>query len=344
MSAVRAAILSVSGPVLLPSEKRLLADADPWGLILMRRSCQSPDQVRALVGEIRSALGRRAMIFIDQEGGRVARLRPPAWPVFPPAAAYGALYRDRPEAGLRAAFLGHRLMAAELSALGINADCAPVADLLHPFAHDIIGDRAFGSDPEQVVALGLAALSGLAAGGVAGVVKHIPGHGRAEADSHESLPVVRASREELEADIAAFRGLARAPMAMTAHVAYSALDGDVPATLSERIIGGIIRASIGFDGLLMGDDLGMKALGGSLASRAQGCLRAGCDVVLHCSGFLSDADAILAEMEEVAAAAPLLAGEALRRAQAAEAASEHGEEADLDALRSEFAGLLRGHF
>lgn len=318
MTEPRACILSVSGPKLTADEAKLLADANPWGVILMGRSCQNPAQVTALVDEIHDACGRPALIFIDQEGGRVRRLRPPNWPDFPAPARYGEVYKRDREAGLEACWLGHRLIAAELEAMGLHADCAPVVDLLHTGAHVIVGDRAFGSTPEQVGALARAALEGLKAGGVAGVIKHMPGHGRAEVDTHDSLPMVRASREELAVDFEAFRLVNDAPMAMTAHIAYAALDGSNAATVSPTVIGGTIRGEIGFDGLLMTDDLGMNALGGTLADRAKRALAAGCDVILHCSGFVKTAEGILAEMNEVAGACPTLSGDALRRAVNAE--------------------------
>ncbi len=321
MSEPRACILSVSGPALTADEAQLLANANPWGVILMGRSCVSPAQVRQLVDDIWAAIGRPALIFIDQEGGRVRRLKPPNWPEFPAPARYGRIYERDRDLGREAAWLGHRLIAAELEPMGIHADCAPVVDLLHPGAHQIVGDRSFGATPEQAGALARAALDGLAAGGVAGVIKHIPGHGRAQVDSHESLPIVRAGGNELAADFAAFAAVADAPMAMTAHIAYPALDEKSCATLSATIIGEVIRKTIGFGGLLMSDDLGMNALGGSLANRTQRALAAGCDVVLHCSGFARDAATVFAEMTEVAEAAQDLAGEPLRRAQAAERAT-----------------------
>jgi beta-N-acetylhexosaminidase len=321
MTEPRACILSVSGPALTVDEAQLLANANPWGVILMGRSCVSPDQVRGLVDDIWAAVGRPALIFIDQEGGRVRRLKPPNWPDFPAPARYGKVYERNKDLGLEAAWLGHRLIAAELAPMGIHADCAPVVDLLHPGAHQIVGDRSFGSTPEQVGALARAALNGLSDGGVAGVIKHIPGHGRAQVDSHESLPVVRAGGNELAAEFAAFSAVHDAPMAMTAHIAYLAFDDKACATLSPTIIGEIIRKKIGFDGLLMSDDLGMHALGGSLANRAQRALAAGCDVVLHCSGFARDAATVFAEMSEVAEAAHELAGDPLRRARAAEKAT-----------------------
>jgi beta-N-acetylhexosaminidase len=321
MGEPRACILSVSGLKLTDGERKLLARVNPWGVILMGRSCESPAQVTALTSEIWDATGRKTLIFIDQEGGRVRRLKPPNWPDFPAPARYGKVYERNKDLGLEAAWLGHRLIAAELAPMGIHADCAPVVDLLHPGAHQIVGDRSFGSTPEQVGALARAALNGLSDGGVAGVIKHIPGHGRAQVDSHESLPVVRAGGNELAADFAAFSAVHDAPMAMTAHIAYLAFDDKACATLSPTIIGEIIRKKIGFDGLLMSDDLGMHALGGSLANRAQRALAAGCDVVLHCSGFARDAATVFAEMSEVAEAAHELAGDPLRRARAAEKAT-----------------------
>lgn len=340
MTAISACILSVSGPALTQDEARLLADANPFGVILMGRSCVSRGQVSRLTADIRSACGRSVLVFVDQEGGRVRRLRPPEWPDFPAPALFGAVHDRDPDAGLEAAWLGHRLIAAELSAVGINADCAPVVDLLHSGAHQIVGDRAFGGDPQKVAALARVALEGLAAGGVVGVIKHIPGHGRAEVDSHETMPVVRASRDALEKDFAAFRALSDAPMGMTGHLAYPALDGDNPATVSARIIADIVRGDIGFDGLLMTDDLGMKALGGSLGDRAQRAFAAGCDVALHCSGFVKDPSDILAEMREVAEASPALAGASLRRAEAAEAAASTIEPFDVAEGRARLNRLL----
>jgi beta-N-acetylhexosaminidase len=321
MAEPRACILSVSGTMLTVGERRLIAGVNPWGVILMGRSCESPAQVTALVEEIWATTGRPTLIFIDQEGGRVRRLKPPNWPDFPAAGQYSALYKRDRELGAEAVWLHHRLIAAELEPMGIRADCAPVVDLLHKGAHDIIGDRAFGENSEQVGALARAALDGLAAGGVVGVIKHMPGHGRAEVDSHEKLPVVRVAHEAMFPDLSAFKAVKDAPMGMTAHLAYTALDGETPATLSPKIIGEVIRKEIGFKGLLMTDDLGMKALGGTLAERAKRALAAGCDVILHCAGFVKEPDGVLAEMTEVAQACPVLAGESLKRAVRAEAAT-----------------------
>ncbi len=316
---MKACILSVSGPELTPAEAALFAAENPWGVILMGRSCVSRMQVRRLVADIWNATGRETLIFIDQEGGRVARLKSPEWPLFPRGADYAAIYQQDREKGREATWLGHRLIAAELAGLSIHADCAPVVDLPVPGAHDVIGDRAFGTEPEQAGDLARAALDGLTAGGVAGVIKHIPGHGRSVSDSHLELPRVTAGQNELAKDFDAFARVADAPMAMTAHIAYEAYDPGKAATVSRIMIQDIIRGRIGFDGLLMSDDLGMKALGGTLTERADAAIAAGCDMLLHCSGFLKDAGAILDEMTQVARAAPRLAGKAEARAMAAEA-------------------------
>jgi beta-N-acetylhexosaminidase len=321
MTEPRACILSVSGTTLTVGERRLIAGTNPWGIILMGRSCENPAQVTALVEDIWATTGRPTLIFIDQEGGRVRRLRPPSWPDFPAAGRYAALYKRDRDLGIEAVWLHHRLIAAELEPMGIRADCAPVVDLLHKGAHSIIGDRSFGETSVQVGELARAALDGLGAGGVAGVIKHMPGHGRAEVDSHEKMPVVRVAGEALIPDISAFRAVKDAPMGMTAHLAYTALDGETPATLSAKIISEVIRKDIGFTGLLMTDDLGMKALGGSLAERANRALAAGCDVILHCAGFVKEAEGVLAEMTEVAQACPVLAGDSLKRAVRAESAT-----------------------
>ncbi|MCG8441019.1 MAG: beta-N-acetylhexosaminidase, partial [Caulobacterales bacterium] len=260
----RACILGCAGPGLTDDERAFFADAAPWGFILFARNIASPDQLRALTGELRAAVGREALIFIDQEGGRVQRLRPPHWPDRPPAGALGALHRRDAVAGLEACRLHHRLIAADLRAVGVTADCAPMVDVRRPGADPIVGDRAFSDAPEAVSALGRAALDGLTAGGVAGVVKHMPGHGRADADSHLALPHVDADAADLDAvDLAPFRTLRDAPMGMTAHVRYAAWDDRRPATTSPRVICDVIRGAIGFDGLLMTDDLSMKALDGS---------------------------------------------------------------------------------
>jgi len=316
---LKACILSVSGPELTPAEAALFGAENPWGVILMGRSCVTRMQVRRLVADIWEATGRETLIFIDQEGGRVARLKAPEWPLFPSGADYAAIYAADPQKGREAAWLGHRLIASELTSLSIHADCAPVVDLPVPGAHNIIGDRAFGTDPAGIADLAAAALAGLTAGGVAGVIKHIPGHGRAVADSHYELPLVTAGYNELALDFEAFARVADAPMAMTAHISYEAYDPGKAATVSRIMIQDVIRGRIGFDGLLMTDDLGMKALGGTLTERAHASITAGCDMLLHCSGFLREPDKILAEMSEVAQAAPHLGGKAEDRADAADA-------------------------
>lgn len=307
--APRAFITGCVGLVLTPEEEDFLRQSAPWGLILFRRNVDTPAQVAALVASFRAVVGRDdAPVLIDQEGGRVQRLGPPHWPKYPPA----EVFARRAEAGdaegaAQAARLGARLMADDLASLGINVDCVPCADLRLPEGHGIIGDRAYGSTPAQVAHLARAAAEGLMEGGVLPVLKHIPGHGRARADSHESLPVVETSREELEAtDFEPFRLLADLPLGMTAHVVYAAIDAERPATTSKCVIDEVIRGHIGFDGALMSDDLSMGALAGSLAGRAEAAFAAGCDLALHCNGRLD-------EMAEVASRSPLLDGEAARR-------------------------------
>jgi beta-N-acetylhexosaminidase len=290
--------------------------------------------VRALNEELREASGDLgALVFVDQEGGRVQRLKPPLARLRRPADAFGALYDADPATALEAVRLNHQLIAHELRALGFDADCAPCIDLRLPETHDVIGDRAFGRDPAQVSALGRAAIDGLLAGGVAPVIKHVPGHGRATADSHLDLPVVQTPLAVLEAtDFRPFRALADAPMAMTAHVVFSAVDEDACATLSHRVINQVIRGHIGFDGLLMSDDLSMKALGGSFQERTWRSIQAGCDVVLHCNGDM-------AEMVGVAEAAGELHGRAAERAHAARACSRRVETFDPEAAEARLHDL-----
>jgi beta-N-acetylhexosaminidase len=291
-------------------------EAQPWSFILFREACVSREQVRALCADLREAAGRDAIVFIDQEGGRVARLKPPEWPVWPAASFYGALYATNDAAGLEAAKLGYRLIAHELKTMGVDGDFAPVCDLPAQGADPVIGDRAFAKDARLIVRLARAALDGLHEGGVAGCIKHIPGHGRAEADSHFELPRVTASKDDLQhEDLGPFIGMANAEAAMTAHVVYEAWDAQRPATCSLAVIDNIIRERIGFQGLLMSDDLDMKALEfavkGGLEERAQEALGAGCDVVLQCSGVLKD-------MEAVAKGCLALDGLSLVRARAVE--------------------------
>jgi beta-N-acetylhexosaminidase len=333
---MRAFITGVGGLALTDRERAFLREAQPWGFILFRRNVASPQQLRGLIDEMRDALGRRAPILIDQEGGRVQRLGPPHWPVYPPGAAYGTAYdRDRDQ-GLAAARLGARLIAADLFELGIDVDCLPLADVPVRNADPIVGDRAYGNEPGKVAAIAKAVAQGLDAGGVLPVLKHIPGHGRAGVDSHKKLPVVGTDRALLEAtDFAAFVPLADLPMAMTAHVVFTAIDPVAPATVSPTIVREVIRGSIGFDGLLMSDDISMEALSGSVGERARDAIAAGCDVVLHCNGNMN-------EMAAVAAGVPHLAGEAARRAEAALAARKTATPLDIVETRTEFFRLMAG--
>ncbi len=302
--------------------KAFLRDSQPWGLILFREACQSPAQVKALTAALRDACGHNAVVWIDQEGGRVARLKAPNWPVWPAAMAYADLYARDQAAGLEAAWLGHRLIAHELRAIGVNANFAPVLDVPVDGSDPIVGDRAFGRDPETVVTLATQALAGLTAGGVAGCVKHMPGHGRADVDSHLALPRVSAGLNELGQDFAPFRAFRHAPCAMTAHIIYAAIDPERPATQSPKVID-LIRNDIGFDGLLVSDDLDMKALSGGLAEKAQKAFAAGCDLVLQCNGLVFD-------MAAAARGAKALEGKALDRARAVETVAAAAP-ADFDA-------------
>ncbi len=332
----RAFIVGLSGFAVTDAERAFLRDADPFGLILFKRNVQSPPQVAALAAGFRDIVGRNAPILVDQEGGRVQRLSPPHWPAYPPGAAYGRLYDRDHAAGLAAARLGARLIAADLIALGIDTNCLPIADVPVNGADKVIGDRAYGATPEKVAVIALAVAEGLQEGGVLPVLKHIPGHGRATADSHLALPKVDASRDLLEStDFAAFRPLARLPVGMTAHVVFSAIDPARPATTSAIMIGDVIRRFIGFDGLLMSDDISMGALSGSLAERTAASLAAGCDLVLHCNGRLD-------EMQAVAGEAPKLGGEAARRAAAALKSRRAPADFDVKAGRARFAALMGG--
>lgn len=304
----RAVIFGCAGPELSDRERRLFAEADPLGFILFQRNCIEPAQVRRLVADLRASVGRAdAPVLIDQEGGRVMRLKPPHWRAAPPQGLFGELAARNRTSAREAAYLNARLLAFELADLGITVDCAPVLDLRLPGAHDIIGDRALGGEPGQVVELGSAVAQGLLDGGVLPVIKHIPGHGRATVDSHHELPVVEVSRELLEeTDFEPFRRLSGQPWAMTAHVVYRAVDPERPASLSRQVIGEVIRGSIGFDGFLVSDDVNMKALKGDVGELSFAAVEAGCDAVLHCTGDL-------AEMESVARATPRLSDRALER-------------------------------
>jgi beta-N-acetylhexosaminidase len=305
------AIFGLSGPVLTESERAFFRDADPAGYILFGRNIETPQQVRALTDDLRSLHGRdRLLISIDQEGGRVARMKPPAWPAYPTGEAFDRLYDLAPASAIEAARCNAEALGLDLAEAGISVDCWPLLDVRQPGAHDVIGDRALGTEPMRVAALGRAILDGLARAGVAGVVKHMPGHGRALADSHKELPTVIASAEELESDLAPFRALSAAPIAMTSHILYTAWDAANPATQSAFVIERIIREKIGFAGLLLTDDLDMEALAGSIPERAARALAAGCDLALNCWARMED-------MIGIAAACPAMREDSAARLAAA---------------------------
>ena len=331
----RAFITGVSGPELNAAEREFIRAERPWGFILFKRNVETPTQVITLVRELRKAAGGpETPVLIDQEGGRVQRLGPPHWPVYPAGAAFGVLYDIDPYLGLSAARLSARLIAADLIDLGVTVDCLPLADVPVPGADAVIGNRAYGTMPDKVAAIGRAVTEGLEQGGVLPVLKHIPGHGRATADTHFRLPVVDNSRAELErTDFAAFQPLADLPMAMTAHVVFSALDPAHPATTSATIVEQVIRGMIGFQGLLMSDDVSMNALAGSLAERSRAIFAAGCDMVLHCNGKFD-------EMRQVAAETPELSGKALERARRALATRRVPQAFDRLAARAELDALM----
>ena len=312
-------ITGLSGAALTAPEKDFLANVRPAGLILFARNCNDHDQIRQLIDDAKTAIAADdILVLIDQEGGRVMRMRPPIARPLPPAARYFDAYRRDPDRAKAAAFQVARLLSEDLRALGINCNCAPVLDLPVPGAHDIVGDRAYGTDPHQVITLAAEVAKGFLAGAVLPVIKHIPGHGRATKDSHLELPIVTASQSELAAnDFKPFQALAHLPAAMTAHVVYSAIDPDAPASTSQKVTNEIIRGHIGFDGLLMSDDVSMKALTGTFAKRAQSVIQAGSDIVLHCNGKMH-------EMKTVAANVPQLSGKSKRRFDTAVKATESG--------------------
>jgi len=290
---MQAAIYAPEGLELSRDERRFFEDAEPAGFILFRRNCETPEQLLRLTDSLRDLTGRPDLpILIDQEGGRVARMRPPVWPAFPAAERFAHLYQAAPSSAIEAVRSNSRALGLMLRSCGINVDALPLLDVRQEGATDIIGDRALGNEPMQVAALGRAVLDGLGSAGVVGIIKHIPGHGRALVDSHKELPIVTASADELEVDLEPFERLASAPMGMTAHVVYTAWDPERPASMSPIIIKDIIRGRIGFDGFLMSDDIGMEALAGDFGSRAAGVVAAGCDVALHCSGKLEEMVAV----------------------------------------------------
>jgi beta-N-acetylhexosaminidase len=331
----KAFICGCAGPVLTRDEIAFVRGERPFGLILFQRNCREPEEVQTLVAAFREAVERAdAPVLIDQEGGRVQRLKPPHWPAYPSAAVIAALHTADPAAGVRAAWLHGRLIAADLSDLGIDVDCAPVLDVSIAGTSPAIGNRSFGGDPLRVAALGRALADGLMDGGVLPVMKHLPGQGRATSDSHIGLPVVREDAEVLAAsDFAPFAALADLPMAMTAHIVYSAIDPGRPATVSPVVIRDIIRGRIGFDGLLLSDDVSMHALSGDYGDRTAAIHDAGCDIVLHCNGRAE-------EMLAVADAAPELAGLSGERAARALRARRKPEPFDRLAAREEHRGLL----
>jgi beta-N-acetylhexosaminidase len=297
---MRAAIYAPAGFEITDEERDFFRDADPAGFILFRRNCENPGQLLRLTDSLRDLSGRDDVpILIDQEGGRVARMRPPEWPAFPAAEKFANLYQAAPMSAIEAVRSNARALALMLRSVGVNVNALPLLDVRQEGATDIIGDRAFGSEPMQVAALGRAVLDGMASAGVVGIIKHMPGHGRALVDSHKDLPVVTASIEELNSDLEPFERLSTAPMGMTAHVVYTAWDGERPASLSPIVIRDIIRERIGFGGWLMSDDIGMEALQGDFASRASGVVAAGCDVALHCSGKMDEMIAIASAVPEM---------------------------------------------
>ena len=300
---MQAAIYGIEGTELTRDERAFFADADPAGFILFRRNCECRDQLVRLTSALREVSGRPEVpILIDQEGGRVARMRPPEWPAFPAGEAFDRLYQLAPSSAIEAARSNARALGLLLNEVGVNVDCLPMLDVRQPGATDIVGDRALGSDPMQVSALGRAILDGLHSAGVLGVIKHMPGHGRALVDSHKELPIVLADEEDLAVDLEPFERLRGAAMGMTAHVVYTAWDSERPGSQSPIVIQDIIRERIGFDGLLMSDDIGMEALSGDHGQRAAACVAAGCDVALHCDGQMENmrlvADAVPALSQE----------------------------------------------
>ena len=331
----RAFITGILGTELSAEERQFVRAERPWGFILFKRNIETPDQVLRLVGELRESVADSdAPVLIDQEGGRVQRFGPPYWPVYPPGALFGTLYDIDRGLGLSAARLSARLIAADLYETGVTVDCLPLADVPVAGADAVIGNRAYGTEPAKVAAIARAVTEGLQQGGILPVLKHIPGHGRATADTHFGLPVVDTPKSELErTDFAAFQPLADLPMAMTAHVVFSALDPAQPATTSATIIEQVIRGVIGFQGLLMSDDVSMNALAGSIAERTRAIVGAGCDMVLHCNGKLD-------EMREVAAETPELSGRALERAARALASRQPPRPFDRTAARAELDELI----
>jgi beta-N-acetylhexosaminidase len=334
MTESKAMILGCGGLSLTPEEKVFYKAERPWGFILFGRNISEPQQISDLVAEMRESVGWHAPVLIDQEGGRVQRIRPPIFQHYPSGQQLGDLYRQDKERGKRAAWLMSRLHAFDLSKLGINIDCLPVLDVPVEGSSNVIGNRAYGGDPTTVADMGMAAAEGLKAGGLLPVMKHMPGHGRGFADSHHELPVVDVSREELEAhDFPPFIAMKDELLAMTCHVVFTAIDPDNPATTSRKVINGLVRELIGFNGLLLSDDASMNALTGSIGERAANIIAGGCDIVLHCNGHMD-------EMQQVVVNVPVLDGRPLARAKAVESGFPTPDAAREDAIRAEFDGLF----
>ena len=334
---MQAAIYGLAGPLMTDEERSFFRSASPAGFIIFRRNCETQDQLLRLTDSLRDLVGRDDVpILIDQEGGRVARMKPPEWPAFPPSGTFSKLYGMAPSSAIEAARSNARAIGLMLKSAGINVNCLPVLDVRQEGAHDIIGDRAMGSDPMQVAALGRAVLDGMASAGVVGVIKHIPGHGRALCDSHVELPVVTASAEELDVDLAPFERLRHAPMGMVAHVVYTAWDRERPSSTSPTVVQAIIRERIGFDGWLISDDIGMEALSGTAGERAVATVKAGCDVALHCSGKMEEMISVAEQVQPMT-----VEGEArLARAMATASAAEDGPSlAEAMAKRDELLAL-----
>lgn len=334
MTESKAMILGCSGLSLTPDEKAFFNTEHPWGFILFGRNISEPQQISDLVAEMRDAVGWHAPVLIDQEGGRVQRIRPPIFQHYPSGQQLGDIYRQDSEKGLRAAWLMSRLHAFDLSGLGINVDCLPVLDVPVEGSSNVIGNRAYGGDPATVTAMGRAAADGLKAGGLLPVMKHMPGHGRGFADSHHELPVVTVSRTELEAhDFPPFIAMKNELMAMTCHVVFAAIDSERPATTSRKVIDGVIRDHIGFKGLLLSDDTSMNALAGTIGERAANIIGGGCDIVLHCNGHMD-------EMQQVVANVPVLQGQSHLRAEAVLNGFPTADKADEASLRAEFDAMF----
>ncbi|HTO32639.1 MAG TPA: beta-N-acetylhexosaminidase [Pararhizobium sp.] len=335
MSESKAFISGCKGLTVTAEEKAFFAGERPWGFILFGRNIGEPDQIADLVASLRDSIGNPdAPVLIDQEGGRVQRIKPPIVQQYPNGAAIGEIYRRNREQGLRAAWLMSRLHAFDLMRLGVTVDCLPVLDVPIEGSSDVIGNRAYGYDPKTVAEIGAAAAEGLKAGGMLPVMKHMPGHGRAFVDSHHKLPVVDVSFDELaKSDFVPFVAMNNELMAMSAHIVFTAIDPENPATTSAKVVREVIRGHIGFDGLLMSDDVSMNALAGDIEQRARGIVAAGLDMVLHCHGIMD-------EMLQVARVVPVLAGDALRRVKAVEAGFTKPDGADEAVLREEFNGMF----